>query len=433
MSFRSTLKRELSLWLDEGLVDGRQAEAIYGRYALDDLQTGPAGLLLPAIYLCGAFLIGGGTISFVAAHWDAIPVPLRIGLLISTMLACEISGFALWKVRGTRERLGQALVTLGALVFGASIFLIAQMYHLHGSPHNAFGVWALGALALAYATASSPTMFLACATSLVWAVGWTEAHPHALCWYPMAICAASIPFLIRRCVLTFTGLLLAVGIVTCVCAGEDSGQEWAVFLAMTGTGALYYGLGVWLGRRESSSLLAVPARLLGAAAVLLSAFMLSFGDGPGVDALRHLWQSEGWLWTALLGLVCAGAALAWTAALRAPRGGDDTGVKSASVLLAALLLALGIALGQELVLQIVANLALLAMGGGLIWNAVALGRRREFWKGLLLLVLVVVVRFLEWDTHLMLKSAVFILCGVGVILGGVRFERYLKGREGADD
>ena len=47
--------------------------------------------------------------------------------------------------------------------------------------------------------------------------------------------------------------------------------------------------------------------------------------------------------------------------------------------------------------------------------------------GLPLLALVIVSRFLEWDTHLMVKSAVFVLCGVGVILGGARFEKHLKG------
>jgi len=170
-----------------------QADAICERYGLDDAQESTAGLVLPAIYIIGACVVGGGAISFVAAHWDSISIPVRIGLLLTVMLGCEISGFVLWKVKGTREKLGQALVALGAVIFGANVFLIAQMYHLQGPPHSAFGVWTLGALSVAYTTFSAPTMALACITSFVWSTGWIETDPHDFCWYPFAICAACVP------------------------------------------------------------------------------------------------------------------------------------------------------------------------------------------------------------------------------------------------
>jgi uncharacterized membrane protein len=112
MNFASELRRELVQWVRDGLVEPTQAEAIRERYPDQD-AGGTTSLLLPAIYIIGAALIGGGAISFVAANWDSIPIPVRIGLLVTTMLGCEIAGFVLWKVRGTRENLGQALVTLG--------------------------------------------------------------------------------------------------------------------------------------------------------------------------------------------------------------------------------------------------------------------------------------------------------------------------------
>lgn len=427
MNFPSALKRELPLWVSDGLVEQGQAEAIRERYALDEIREGTAGLLLPAIYLIGACLVGGGAISFVAASWDSIPVLLRIALLLSVMLACEIAGFILWKVKGPRERLGEALVALGALIFGANVFLIAQMYHLHGPPHNAFGVWALGALVVAYTTSSSPVMLLVCLTSLVWSVGWIDTHPHALCWYPIAICVASVPFLVRHCLLTFSGVLFAAGVAASVCAGTDSGEEWAVFLMLVALGALSQGLGLWLRRSDGLRDLSHPALLLGGLVVLAPAYMLSFHHGPGEDVVRNLWTSEGWLWTVLLGLVYVGAAVCWVAALRRTRSADETRIKPLAMLAATVLLTCGIAAGQDVVLVVMANLALLGIAASLLWSAVALGRRREFWLGLLLLILVVVSRFLEWDTHLMVKSVVFVLCGVGVILGGVRFEKRLKG------
>ena len=83
-------------------------------------------------------MIGGGAISFVAAHWDGIPDGLKIALLLTAMLGCEVVGFVLWKSRRSNEKLGHALVVLGVLVFGASIVLISQIFHLQG---EAYTVW----------------------------------------------------------------------------------------------------------------------------------------------------------------------------------------------------------------------------------------------------------------------------------------------------
>ena len=428
MNFASELRRELAGWVRDGLVAQDQADSIQARYAGDE-SRGTSGLLLPAIYIVGAALIGGGAISFVAANWDSIPIPVRIGLLVSTMLGCEIAGFVLWKVKGTRENLGQALVALGALVFGASVFLIAQMYHLRGEPQVAFGIWTIGALALAYSTFSGPTMLLVCVTSFVWSVGWIGIHPHDFFWYPIALCVACIPFVRRLDALTFTGLLLAGSAAVATAAGKDSGEVWPVLAALMALGALSRGVGLWLEQRESTLHMSVLALRLGGLVILLPAYMLSFHDGLGGEVSEELWISEGWMWVVLLALVYVAAVLSWLVALRRASGEGDVRMQiHLAMLAAALLVTVGIAAGHEVVIVIMANLALLAVAGALLWEAVSAGQRREFWLGLGLFVLVIVSRFLEWDTHLMLKSAVFILCGVGVTIGGVRFERHLIGK-----
>ena len=430
MNFASELGRELAVWVRDGLVQQGQADAIQARYAGGTSST--TGLLLPTVYILGAALIGGGAISFVAAHWDAIPIPVRIGLLVTTMLGFEIAGFVLWKLRASRPYLGQALVLVGALVFGASIFLIAQIYHLRGEPHGAFGVWTLGALALAGATFSSPIMLLACLTSLVWSIGWIGTHPHDFCWYPLLLCLVSLPFLWRRCALALTGVLIAGGAAAATAAGTDSGQEWPVYVTLMALGALARGLGARLARNKPTAAMALPALGLGGLVLLLPIYLLSFHEAPAETVVENLWMADGWWWTALLALVYLGAGIAWFGALRHPAdGGEARWRKHLAMPLAALLTTLGIVAGNDIVLPIAANLALLLVAGSLLWEAVADGQRQEFWLGLGLLILVIVSRFLEWDTHLMVKSAVFILCGIGVTFGGARFERFLKARGSA--
>ena len=224
--FRTELQGELCNWLEEELISDTQSKLLAKRYKLDELVSRtPSSLIVPITYLIGILLIGGGAISFVAAHWESIPAYVRVAMLVTVMLACEITGFYLWKVKGW-ERLGHSLVTLGTLIFGANIFLIAQIFHIRGDFHNAFGVWALGAAAMAYATTSRQNIWIACIISFIWFCGWVDLNPHAFCWYPFVLIPACLPFLIRRCVLTFLLLLLATGISVIICSGVDSGFFW---------------------------------------------------------------------------------------------------------------------------------------------------------------------------------------------------------------
>jgi uncharacterized membrane protein len=61
---------------------------------------------------------------------------------------------------------------------------------------------------------------------------------------------------------------------------------------------------------------------------------------------------------------------------------------------------------------------------GLIREGLALGNRQSFWGGLVLITLQIISRVFEYNTELLLKSFVFVLCGIGVIAAGVWFERH---------
>jgi uncharacterized membrane protein len=75
---------------------------------------------------------------------------------------------------------------------------------------------------------------------------------------------------------------------------------------------------------------------------------------------------------------------------------------------------------------VIFNVLLFLLAGGLIREGLALGERRTFWVGIVLLTLQILSRLLEYDTDLLLKSIVFLLCGAGVITVGLWFERYVR-------
>ena len=91
-------------------------------------------------------LIGCGVVTFVAAHWDEMDRGIKVALLLLAMLAAHGTGYWLWRVRKpARPHLGHSLTVLGTLIFGASIMLFGQIFHISGRLDDAFLAWGAGA------------------------------------------------------------------------------------------------------------------------------------------------------------------------------------------------------------------------------------------------------------------------------------------------
>ena len=75
---------------------------------------------------------------------------------------------------------------------------------------------------------------------------------------------------------------------------------------------------------------------------------------------------------------------------------------------------------------VIFNLFLALLASGMILQGLKSNKRRAFWGGMILLTLQIITRMLEYNTGLLLKSLVFILCGVAVIGAGLWFEKQLN-------
>jgi len=80
-----------------------------------------------------------------------------------------------------------------------------------------------------------------------------------------------------------------------------------------------------------------------------------------------------------------------------------------------------------------AHLILLLAIGILFYASLKLEDRRIFWASVLLAAVVVLARTLEYEIGLLVKSAIFTTCGIGLILAGILFERYLRIRRRTHD
>jgi uncharacterized membrane protein len=429
VAFRAALKRELPAWIRQELVTEENAQRLTALYQLDRLGGESSRLLAAVMFTIGGLLLGGGAISFVAANWEAIPVAAKVVLLFVTLIAFHATGWWLWQRRGW-TRLGHALVFSGCLVFGANIGLMAQIFHVSGEWYGAFGAWALGSLVMAWAAQSWITGVLVIITSFVWFSGLTfDQRPTLLLFYPVALAATLIPLAWRvqsRVLNTLT--LFGVTASLCVLAGEYGKPGRDVLPAMTAGGLLAWAAGEAHRVTRFKKELGNAAAGGGLVTLALAAHLWSFhwvwklAEWRENSSLRWLFPTAVILLAGLGLLATSWQRLTESQARRWPVIGT----------LAATLLLFGGALlsrrGQFLP-TLAANIAALMIAAVAIGIGVIDERRIAFWAGALYLVLLIVSRFLEYETSLLLKSAAFIVCGAVVMFAGVAYERFLHRKE----
>ncbi len=163
-SYSKRLAHDLETWRAKGWVTPENATAI--RASLESDET--TSRLPVIITVLGAVLIGFSAMAFVAANWTDMSKALRLSLL----------AIAMWSAYGTaavlylRQQSGfaEAALLIGVGLFGASIMLVGQMYHLPSDFSAGFLVWSLGALVTAWVVRSKSALIAA----QLLLMGWTS-------------------------------------------------------------------------------------------------------------------------------------------------------------------------------------------------------------------------------------------------------------------
>lgn len=130
-------EKKLAQWVDSGLISAHQAETIREHEAR---APGPSWVL-SGLYLLGAFVIGVGIISVVAANWHKIPDLVKIGAAFLLLMASASFVFRSW-VRD-RPWVYDAGLAIFLLLCLATIGLLAQIYNTGGTLSQALSFWLL--------------------------------------------------------------------------------------------------------------------------------------------------------------------------------------------------------------------------------------------------------------------------------------------------
>jgi len=144
---RWTTERQLKRWQQEGLLTEEKVAELR-----ESLVRGESAGGIRIFAVIGAVLVGLGVILFVSSNWAGMGPASRISVLLAGFAVVVVGAVAAG--RRDQPRVAEALWLLATLVFGANIFLIAQIFHQTLTSWQGTLRWMLGALVLGWALKS---------------------------------------------------------------------------------------------------------------------------------------------------------------------------------------------------------------------------------------------------------------------------------------
>ena len=160
--YHTRLKRDSERWVEKGLISSGTADEI-----LADAHAQKSGYSFSSVVIIlGVISLCFAAMTFVAANWDEMPKIARVAILLVGMGIAYLA--AIMANAKAMPIISDAFVLLGCGVFGASIMLVGQMYHLQGRAEDAVLLWAVGSLLAAFVLRASTALWLAVALFTLW-------------------------------------------------------------------------------------------------------------------------------------------------------------------------------------------------------------------------------------------------------------------------
>lgn len=458
--FRHQLRQEAKLWQAEGLINESLYQQLSDRYQLDNLEKAASDRFVTILISLGGILLGLGVITFVAANWQEWSREVKIILLLSLFIAVNTAGFYLWRQPPTppnesskKRKLGQGLLIFGALILGANIAFMAQMFHIGGSPYGLYLVWGFGVIAMAYGLRLTSLGVLGIILiGIGYWQGWTNSfYQGEFTWLEfllehIALVAALVfvplAYWCRSRAVFFMALLVlipAAQISSFALFKLDLPAGLCVGIFLTLPAALLWGY-------DDTSLAKIDRKIFQPLARNLAIWYLSIGftclsfhglwNGLSISGSNTTDADIPISWFVLIDVaffigftIWQWFRLAQPGKIHPQRWGFDavTSVIGGFLAVTGLVLFWQIDISEitELATFII-NIEMFLLAAGLIRIGLVKAKRHAFWGGLVLLTVQIMSRTFEYNTGLLLKSLVFVLCGVGVILAGLWFERHLS-------
>lgn len=183
--FIQMLLKELTEWVDLGLITSDQKNRIENHYTSPVTQTAektpePINLkneiahvkdninLSRVIIGLATLCLAIGIIIFYASNWRKMPPVLKLVQIF--LLIITLYGGAYWFLQAERKfsLVGRSLLLLGIVSYGTGIMLVAQIYHISSHPTNGLLAWGIGAFAISILMREKYGMYLSMILFIIW-------------------------------------------------------------------------------------------------------------------------------------------------------------------------------------------------------------------------------------------------------------------------
>lgn len=152
------------------LVQGSTLQAIDEHMALAR-QPDAHKRTVNIILVFGAILIGAGIFSFIASNWTGMPSTVKVLVILLAMTLFYGLGW-FFQEELHYPRSAEAFFILGAITYGAGIYLVAQIFNIRVNWPDGMLLWLLGTVAMAYALDSYPLYFLSVPLGIIGVFGY---------------------------------------------------------------------------------------------------------------------------------------------------------------------------------------------------------------------------------------------------------------------
>lgn len=416
------LHGESARWEQEGLITPEQRSGILALYPAPG--QGERERFAGTLPILGALLVGAGVILWHAANWPKLPAWLKVAEIYTLILAAYGLGYHLQYRRADYPRVGQALIFLGALLHGAGIWLVAQIFHIDTHFPNGFLFWGLGVIPLAWITRSQPLLLLSAVVMTVWSGSEQLGFERTNWLFPVLAVAPLLPLAHRlnswagALVLQVGAALWLVYNMVPIAVRIDAGPAIAfTLMGLYGTALFVTGLAL-KARRQSLDHIYLFA---GALASFIGLYGLTFEGGD--HWARGYWQAFAQPHLAVLAGVLVLLLLA---------SGHDAFSRMADRNRALVLIGTGVATAVALFLLpladplwrvIVANLWLFGLIIGLIYVGFRMHSALLVNLGLFTFVVDLITRYVDIFFDMLDRSLFFIIGGLLLVGGGIWLER----------
>lgn len=193
----------INSWVSRGVITEDQAKVMRLDISESKKERSSVNIIV-ALSTIGAIALGLGVIMLVASNWQYISALPKV--LFLTLGTIGIYGAGHYFVYESKSyiHVGRALMLLGVLLYCATIFLIAQIYHINAHNHWLILWCLLGILPVVYSTRDTLFGLLASVTFYFW-LGFVSLRSFDFGEVEQVVVAVPVLLLVSSMVLFYAG------------------------------------------------------------------------------------------------------------------------------------------------------------------------------------------------------------------------------------